>query len=74
MEYADQGSLSEYLTVNKDTLTWKTRFQLALDICNGLSCMHKEKILHRDLVSKLMLTYLYKIYIMTKLGVFLAFF
>ena len=51
MEYADGGNLNNYLSKNFEELDWKRKFQLALDITNGLYYLHKENILHRDLVS-----------------------
>jgi len=32
-------------------LSWKQRYQMALDIAKGMHCLHSEKILHRDLKS-----------------------
>lgn len=53
MEYADEGDLKHYLSKRFKELDWKKKFRLALDITNGLYFLHKEKILHRDLVSSL---------------------
>jgi serine/threonine protein kinase len=51
MEYADEGDLKHYLLRNFENLDWSKKFRLALDITNGLYYLHKENILHRDLVS-----------------------
>ena len=51
MECADGGNLSNYLTKNFKNLDWNKKYQLALDITNGLHHLHNENILHRDLVS-----------------------
>ena len=51
MEYADEGDLSNYLSENFKNLDWSKKFRLAMDITNGLYYLHKENILHRDLVS-----------------------
>lgn len=53
MEYADEGDLKYYLSKHFEKLDWNRKFRLALDITNGLQFLHKEKILHRDLVSSL---------------------
>ena len=53
MEYADGGDLKRYLSNNFENLNWNRKFNLALDITNGLYFLHNEKILHRDLVSNL---------------------
>jgi serine/threonine protein kinase len=50
MECADQGSLSEFLKREKK-LIWETLLYITLDIAKGLSCMHKEQILHDNSVS-----------------------
>jgi serine/threonine protein kinase len=55
MEYANSGNLREYL--KSHSLSWEEesqknqKYQLAFDITNGLYYLHKENILHRDLVS-----------------------
>ena len=51
MEYADGGDLNNYLSKNFEKLNWNKKIRLALDITNGLYYLHKEDILHRDLVS-----------------------
>ena len=51
MEYADGGDLNNYLSKNFEKLNWNKKIRLALDITNGLYYLHKENILHRDLVS-----------------------
>ncbi len=50
MEYANEGDLRMYLSKNFVSLDWNKKFKLALDITNGLHYLHKEDILHRDLV------------------------
>ena len=50
MEYADGGNLREYLEKKFSSLDWNQKYQLAIDITNGMHYLHKEQILHRDLV------------------------
>jgi serine/threonine protein kinase len=50
MEYADGGSLRNYLKHNFSTLIWDNKYQLAYQIAKALECLHNEEILHRDLV------------------------
>ncbi|CAB5337050.1 unnamed protein product [Rhizophagus irregularis] len=51
MEYADGGTLREYLMNNSDILTWKDKYNLAYQLAHAVSCLHEENILHRDLNS-----------------------
>ena len=50
MEYADGGTLRNYLKENFSNLTWNDKFNLALQLAYAISCIHDEKIVHRDLV------------------------
>ena len=50
MEYADSGDLRDYLAKNFSSLNWVDKYQLAFDITNGIHYLHKENIIHRDLV------------------------
>ncbi len=48
MEYCDGGNLEEALKSLKE-LSWATRLQIALEVTQALSYMHKQGVLHRDL-------------------------
>ena len=50
-DYADNGSLREYLSTPSIKLDWPANCQLGLDIINGLRYIHRVGILHKDLVS-----------------------
>ena len=50
MEHADSGTLRNYLKDHFDNLTWDDKFKLALQLACAVSCLHDEKIVHRDLV------------------------
>ena len=50
MEYADGGTLRDYLKEHFNSLTWKDKFNLALQLAYAVSCLHDERIMHRDLV------------------------
>ena len=52
-DYADNGSLREYLSTSAFKLDWPANCQLGLDIINGLRHLHRVGILHKDLVSVL---------------------
>ena len=52
-DYADHGSLREYLSTSAIELDWPANCQLGLDIINGLRHIHRVGILHKDLVSVL---------------------
>ena len=50
MEYADGGSLRNYLKEHFNNLTWDDKINLALQLSYAVSCLHDENIVHRDLV------------------------
>ncbi|GBB98103.1 hypothetical protein RclHR1_03140002 [Rhizophagus clarus] len=51
MEYADSGSLKNYLKENFGKLTWDDKFKFACQLASAVLCLHDEDILHRDLSS-----------------------
>ncbi|GBC32854.2 kinase-like domain-containing protein [Rhizophagus irregularis DAOM 181602=DAOM 197198] len=53
MEYADSGTLKDYLKKNFDNLTWDDKYNLAYQLACGVSCLHNEGIIHRDLHSEI---------------------
>jgi serine/threonine protein kinase len=55
MEYADGGTLRNYLKDHFDNLTWDDKFKLALQLACAVSCLHDEGIVHRDLVIHLLI-------------------
>ncbi|XP_010279135.1 PREDICTED: serine/threonine-protein kinase EDR1-like isoform X2 [Nelumbo nucifera] len=52
-EYMELGSLYYLIHASgqKKKLTWRRRLKMLRDICRGLMCMHRMKIVHRDLKS-----------------------
>ncbi|GBC38067.2 kinase-like domain-containing protein [Rhizophagus irregularis DAOM 181602=DAOM 197198] len=52
IEYADGGTLRDYLKENFENLTWNDKFSLAFQLVYAVSCLHGEGIVHRDLHSK----------------------
>jgi serine/threonine protein kinase len=53
MEYADSGTLREYLKEHFDNLTWNDKLNLALQLSSAVLCLHDEGIIHRDMVIRL---------------------
>ncbi|GES87962.1 kinase-like domain-containing protein [Rhizophagus clarus] len=49
MEYADSGTLRNYLSERFVNLTWNDKFNLALQLVNAISFLHDGEIAHRDL-------------------------
>ena len=55
LQYADGGNLRDYLKNSLSSLTWSDKYRTALEIAEGLLCLHTENILNKDLVSQLLL-------------------
>jgi hypothetical protein len=58
MELMPRGSLSSFIKENKKTCRWSTRYQMMLDICEGMAFLHsgeypdgsiKQVLYHQDL-------------------------
>ncbi|GBC20889.2 kinase-like domain-containing protein [Rhizophagus irregularis DAOM 181602=DAOM 197198] len=52
MEYANNGTLKEFLRKHFNNLTWGDKFNMALQLAHAVLCLHDEGIVHRDLHSK----------------------
>ncbi|RIA87873.1 kinase-like domain-containing protein [Glomus cerebriforme] len=63
LQYANQGNLREYLKNNFDSLQWKDKVRMALDITFGLKYLHSREIIHRDLHAKNILVHDHKLVI-----------
>jgi serine/threonine protein kinase len=50
MEYADGGTLRNYLKKNFDDLTWENKYNLAHQLACTILYMHDKGIVHRELV------------------------
>lgn len=52
-EYMELGSLYHliHLSGQKKKLSWRRKLKMLRDICRGLMCVHRMKIVHRDLKS-----------------------
>ncbi|CAB4402713.1 unnamed protein product [Rhizophagus irregularis] len=51
LEYADSGTLRNYLKDNFHILDWDIKLKFAIQIADAVSSMHKKNIIHRDLHS-----------------------
>ncbi|CAB4441026.1 unnamed protein product [Rhizophagus irregularis] len=51
MEYADSGTLRNYLSEHFENLTWNNKLNLALQLANAISYLHDKEIIHHDLNS-----------------------
>ncbi|GBC22469.2 kinase-like domain-containing protein [Rhizophagus irregularis DAOM 181602=DAOM 197198] len=51
MEYANGGSLRNYLKENFNKLTWNDKYNIAYQLSCAVSCLYNEGILHNDLRS-----------------------
>ncbi|CAB4373836.1 unnamed protein product [Rhizophagus irregularis] len=50
-EYADSGTLGNYLKDNFNKLDWNMKLKFAIQIADAVSCIHDKDIIHRDLHS-----------------------
>ncbi|GBB93566.1 hypothetical protein RclHR1_21990004 [Rhizophagus clarus] len=51
MEYADGGTLREYLRQNFGSLTWNNKFKMAYQLADAVLWLHNSDVIHRDLHS-----------------------
>ncbi|CAB4388341.1 unnamed protein product [Rhizophagus irregularis] len=51
LEYADSGTLKNYLKDNFNKLDWNIKLKFAVQIADAVSCIHKKEIIHNDLHS-----------------------
>jgi len=51
MEYMPKGSIYKVLQNQNEELSWSQRYEISIDIARGLSFLHSQRILHRDLKS-----------------------
>ncbi|RGB43050.1 kinase-like domain-containing protein [Rhizophagus diaphanus] len=51
LEYADSGTLGEFLKNNFSRLDWNMKSQFAIQIAGAVSCLHENDIIHCDLHS-----------------------
>ncbi|POG65382.1 kinase-like domain-containing protein [Rhizophagus irregularis DAOM 181602=DAOM 197198] len=51
LEYADSGTLKNYLKKNFNKLDWNIKLQFAIQIAAAVSCIHQKDIIHNDLHS-----------------------
>jgi serine/threonine protein kinase len=59
MEYADSGTLRNYLSDHFKNLTWNDKLNLALQLANAILCLHNKEIVHRDLVGLVIYNFTY---------------
>src|SRR5437763_418289 len=48
MRYANDGSLTDYITKEFKILKWKNKIEILYSIISGLNIIHQEKLVHRD--------------------------
>ena len=50
LEYADSGTLDDYLSKYFNKLDWDDKLNLALQLASAVECIHCCGVIHRDLV------------------------
>ena len=65
LEYADSGTLDDYLSKSFNKLDWDDKLNLALQLASAIECIHCCGIIHRDLV---MIFFLNKLSNLTKIN------
>ena len=60
MEYADSGTLKNYLKINFNRLTWDDKYNFAYQLACAVLCLHSEGIVHRDLVITILIQIIVK--------------
>ncbi|RIB27243.1 hypothetical protein C2G38_2062631 [Gigaspora rosea] len=51
LQFANNGDLCEYLKIKFSKLEWTNKLRMAREILDGLKFLHKNDIIHQDLVS-----------------------
>ena len=51
LEYADEGTLRNYLEKKFSTLNWEDKYRLAFQLSSAIECLHESGIVHNDLHS-----------------------
>jgi len=51
-EYVQMGSLSEFLVINKNTLTFADLFHMIWTAAKGMAFLERKKVVHRDLAAR----------------------
>ena len=51
-QYCANGSLFDFLIKKRTTVDWKTKIRMLSDAANGISHLHAEHIIHRDIAAR----------------------
>ena len=52
MEYANGGTLRQYLSKHFEIMDWNIKISFAKQIASAIYCLHLHEIVHNDLVSR----------------------
>jgi serine/threonine protein kinase len=52
VEYAEGGSLRDYLNTNSLSLNWKDKYRMALQLTSAIEYLHERKMVHKNLHSR----------------------
>ena len=57
MEYANNGTLSQYLSKNFNKMNWDLKLKFAKQISSAVFYLHENNIIHKNLVNLLLLSF-----------------
>jgi serine/threonine protein kinase len=61
MEYAEGGTLRNYLNENFLSLNWEDKYRLALQLSDSIKCLHENGMARKDLDNQYFIDFILQI-------------